>query len=86
MWILVGDLCVSGAVLGSNPLYCVSGHNNNEYLENHMVDNKLRQQYKQAIDDLRIEFKKTYLYRLCEEAVNKLSKILFHQNQSMKIS
>lgn len=51
-----------------------------------MVDNKLRQQYKQAIDDLRIEFKKTYLYRLCEEAVNKLSKILFHQNQSMKIS
>nr|DAD59672.1 MAG TPA: hypothetical protein [Bacteriophage sp.] len=27
MWILVGDLCVSGAVLGSNPLYGVSGHN-----------------------------------------------------------
>lgn len=76
MWILVGDLCVSGAVLGSNPLYGVSGHNNNEYLENHMVDNKLCQQYRQSVDDLRIEFKKTCLYRLCEEAVNKLSKIL----------
>ncbi|MCJ7965774.1 hypothetical protein MT487_01645 [Lachnospiraceae bacterium NSJ-171] len=76
MWILVGDLCVSGAVLGSNPLYGVSGHNNNEYLENHMVDNKLRQQYRQAVDDLRIEFKKTYLYGLCEEVVKRLSKIL----------
>jgi hypothetical protein len=43
MWILVGDLCVSGAVLGSNPLYGVSGHNNNEYLENNMIDNELRQ-------------------------------------------
>ena len=72
MWILVGDLCVSGAVLGSNPLYGVSGHNNNEYLENH----KLRQQYRQAVDDLRIEFKKTYLYGLCEEVVKRLSKIL----------
>ena len=76
MWILVGVLFVSGAVLGSNPLYGVSGHNNNEYLENNMIDNKLRQQYRQAVDDLRIEFKKTCLYRLCEEVVNKLSKIL----------
>lgn len=76
MWILVSDLCVSGAVLGSNPLYGVSGHNNNEYLENNMIDNKLRQQYKQTVVDLRIEFKETCLYRLCEEAVNKLSKIL----------
>lgn len=64
------------AVLGSNPLYGVSGHNNNEYLENNMIDNKLRQQYRQSVDDLRIEFKKTCLYRLCEEVVNKLSKIL----------
>ena len=64
------------AVLGSNPLYGVSGHNNNEYLDNNMIDNKLRQQYRQSVDYLRIEFKKTCLYRLCEEVVNKLSKIL----------
>lgn len=41
-----------------------------------MVDNKLRQQYRQAVDDLRIEFKKTYLYGLCEEVAKRLSKIL----------
>ena len=41
-----------------------------------MVDNKLRNQYRQAVDDLRIAFKKTYLYRFCEEAVKRLSKIL----------
>lgn len=76
MWILVGDLCVSGAVLGSNPLYGVSGHNNNEYLENNMIDNELRQQYRQAVDDLRIAFKKTCSYRFCEEVVKILSKIL----------
>lgn len=76
MWILVSDLCVSGAVLGSNPLYGVSGHNNNEYLEDNMIDNKLRQQYRQIVGDLRIEFKETCLYRLCEEVVKKLSKIL----------
>lgn len=76
MWILVGDLCVSGAVLGSNPLYGVSGHNNNEYLENNMIDNKLRQQYRQAVGNFKIEFEKTCLYRLCEEVVKKLSKIL----------
>ena len=64
------------AVLGSNPLYGVSGHNNNEYLENNLIDNKLRQQFRQAVDDLRIAFKETSLYGLCEEVVNKLSKIL----------
>lgn len=41
-----------------------------------MIDNELHQQYRQAVDDLRIAFKKTYLYRLCEEAVKRLSKIL----------
>lgn len=76
MWIRVSDLCVSGAVLGSNPLYGVSGHNNNEYLENNMINNELRQQYRQVVDDLRIEFEKTCLYKLCEEVVKRLSKIL----------
>ena len=36
-----------------------------------MIDNELRQQYRQAVDDLRIAFKKTCLYgflrRSCEE-------------------
>lgn len=41
-----------------------------------MIDNKIRHQYRQAIDDLRIAFKKTYLYRFCEEVVKRLSKIL----------
>ena len=38
-----------------------------------MIDNELRQQYRQAVDDLEIAFKKTYLYRLCEEIVKRLS-------------
>lgn len=41
-----------------------------------MIDNELRQQYRQAVGNLRIEFEKNRLYRLCKEAVNKLSKIL----------
>lgn len=41
-----------------------------------MIDNELRQQYRQAVDDLKIAFKKTYLYRLCEEIVKRLSRIL----------
>ena len=41
-----------------------------------MIDNEFRQQYRQAVDDLRIAFKKTCLYGLCEEVVKKLSKIL----------
>ena len=45
-------------------------------MENNMIDNKLRQQYRQDVDDLRIAFKKTCLYRFCEEVVKKLSKIL----------
>ena len=48
----------------------------NRMTENNMIDNKLRQQYRQAVVNLRVEFKKIYLYRLCEWAVNKLSKIL----------
>lgn len=41
-----------------------------------MIDNKLRNQYRQAVDDLRVAIKKTCLYRFCEEVVKKLSKIL----------
>mgnify|MGYP000450424192 CR=1 FL=1 len=41
-----------------------------------MIDNELRQQYRQTVDDLRIAFKKTCLYRFCEEVVKRLSKIL----------
>lgn len=41
-----------------------------------MIDNELRQQYRQAVDDLKIAFKKTYLYRLCEEIMKRLSRIL----------
>ena len=41
-----------------------------------MIDDELRQQYRQAIDDLRIVFKKICLYRFCEEGMKRLSKIL----------
>lgn len=48
----------------------------NYTMENNMVYNKLRQKYRQAVDDLRIAFKKTCLYRFCEEVIKRLSKIL----------
>lgn len=41
-----------------------------------MTDDELRQQYKQAVDALKAAFKETYLYRLCEEVVKRLNKIL----------
>lgn len=41
-----------------------------------MIDNELRQQYRQAVDDLRIAFKETCLYRVCKKVMKKLSKIL----------
>ena len=41
-----------------------------------MIDNELRHQYRQVTDDLKIAFKETYLYVLCEEVIKKLSKIL----------
>ena len=41
-----------------------------------MIDDELRQRYRQAVDDLKIAFKETYLYRFFEEVVKKLSKIL----------
>ena len=44
----------------------------NYMTENNMIDNELRQQYRQAVDDLRIAFKKTCLYRLCEEVIKRL--------------
>ncbi len=40
-----------------------------------MIDNKIRHQYRQATDDLKIAFKKTWLYRFCEEVVKRLNKI-----------
>mgnify|MGYP004663884145 CR=1 FL=1 len=48
----------------------------NYMTENNMIDNELRQQYSQAVDDLKIAFKKTCLYRFCEEVVKRLNKIL----------
>lgn len=41
-----------------------------------MIADELRQQYRQAVDNLKIAFKKTCLYRFCEEVVKKLSCIL----------
>nr|DAW92846.1 MAG TPA: hypothetical protein [Bacteriophage sp.] len=41
-----------------------------------MIDNELHQQYRQAANDLKIAFKETYLYGLCEEVVKRLSRIL----------
>lgn len=41
-----------------------------------MIDNELRQQYRQAVGDLKTVFKETYLYGLCEEVVKRLSKVL----------
>lgn len=41
-----------------------------------MIDNELRQKYRQAVDDLKIAFKKTCLYRFYEEVIKRLSKIL----------
>lgn len=41
-----------------------------------MIDSKLRNQHRQAVDDLRITFKKTCLYRFCEEVVKRLNNIL----------
>lgn len=41
-----------------------------------MIDNKIRHQYRQAIDDLKTVFKETCLYIFCEEVVKRLSKIL----------
>lgn len=41
-----------------------------------MIDNELRQQYRQAVDDFGIAFKKTCLYRFYEEVMKRLSKIL----------
>ena len=41
-----------------------------------MIDNELRQQYRQAVDDFGIAFKKTCLYRFCEEVITRLSRIL----------
>ena len=41
-----------------------------------MIDNELHQQYRQAVDDLKITFKETCLYKFCEEVVKRLSRIL----------
>ena len=57
-------------------LFIIQTEQLNCMTENNMIDNELRQQYRQAADDLRKAFKKNYLYRLCEEVIKKLSKIL----------
>lgn len=41
-----------------------------------MIDNELRQQYRQAVGNLKTVFKETYLYRFCEEAMKRLDNIL----------
>ena len=41
-----------------------------------MTDNELRQQYRQAVGDLRVAYRKTYLYKLCEHIVRILNKML----------
>lgn len=41
-----------------------------------MIDNKLRNQYRQAVGDLKTIFKETCLYRFCEEVVKRLNNIL----------
>lgn len=41
-----------------------------------MTGDELRQQYRQAVDALKAVFKETCLYRLCEEVVKRLSRIL----------
>ena len=41
-----------------------------------MIDNELRQQYRQAVDDLKIAFKETYSYKLYERVIVRLSDVL----------
>lgn len=41
-----------------------------------MIDNEIRKKYRQAINDLKVAFTKTWLYRICEQIFEKLSKIL----------
>ena len=38
--------------------------------------NVIRKKYRQAINDLKVAFTKTWLYRICEQAVERLRKIL----------
>ena len=57
-------------------LFTIQMEQLNYTMENNMIDNELRQQYRQAVDDLKIAFKKTCLYRFCEEGMKRLSRIL----------
>ncbi len=41
-----------------------------------MIDNEIRKKYRQAINDLKVAFTKIWLYRICEQAVERLRKIL----------
>jgi hypothetical protein len=41
-----------------------------------MIDNEIRKKYRQAINDLKVAVIKTLAYRICEQAVERLRKIL----------
>ena len=41
-----------------------------------MIDNEIRKQYRQVINDLKVAVIKTWAYRICEQAVERLRKIL----------
>ena len=46
-----------------------------------MIDNEIRKQYRQVINDLKVAVIKTWVYRICEQAVERLRKIL---NQNLR--
>ncbi len=41
-----------------------------------MIDNEIRKQYRQVINDSKVAVIKTWAYRICEQAVERLRKIL----------
>lgn len=38
-----------------------------------MIDNEIRKQYRQVINDLKVAVIKTWAYRICEQAVEKVN-------------
>lgn len=41
-----------------------------------MIDNEIRKQYRQVINDLKVAVTKTWAYRICDQVVEKFSKII----------
>ena len=41
-----------------------------------MIDNEIRQKYRQGTNDLKEAFIRTWLYKVCEKAVERISRIL----------